>query len=147
MTSFGKKALIVTGKNITKTGFVSSVQKILADRGICSAVFNNLTGEPDDIMINEGLEVFKKENCSFLIGLGGGTPLDTAKAIAALTVLPGKLADYAGKEIKGNFPPLVLIPTAAGTGSEATKYLVFTDTATQEKLLLKSDDFLPAATF
>ena len=110
MTSFGKKALIVTGKNITKTGFVSSVQKILADRGICSAVFNNLT-------------------------------------IAALTVLPGKLADYAGKEIKGNFPPLVLIPTAAGTGSEATKYLVFTDTATQEKLLLKSDDFLPAATF
>ena len=69
--------------------------------------------------------------------------MDTAKAIAALTVLPGKLADYAGKEIKGNFPPLVLIPTAAGTGSEATKYLVFTDTATQEKLLLKSDNFLP----
>lgn len=147
MTSFGKKALIVTDKNITKTGLVSSVQKILADRGICSAVFNNLTGEPDDIMINEGLEVLKKENCSFLIGLDGGTPLDTAKAIASLTVLPGKLADYAGKEIKGNFPHLVLIPTAAGTGSEATKYLVFTDTATQEKLLLKSDDFLPAATF
>ena len=137
-----KKPLLLQAKTLQKQDLFLPYKKFLL-----TEEFVNLTGEPDDIMINEGLEVFKKENCSFLIGLGGGTPLDTAKAIAALTVLPGKLADYAGKEIKGNFPPLVLIPTAAGTGSEATKYLVFTDTATQEKLLLKSDDFLPAATF
>lgn len=140
---YGKKALIVTGKIITKSGLVAKLESFLADLGIESAVFNDLPGEPDDIMINNGLKVYKEEHCDFVIGLGGGTPLDSAKAIAAMSVLPGKLADYAGKEMSGDFPPLVLIPTTAGTGSEATKFLVFTDTATDAKLLLKGDDLLP----
>lgn len=140
---FGKKALIVTGKIITKSGLTSQVQNMLSELGIESVVFNDLPGEPDDIMINNGIKVYKDEECDFIIGLGGGTPLDSAKAIAAMSVLPGKLADYAGKEMSGAFPPLVLIPTTAGTGSEVTKFLVFTDTATDAKLLLKGEDLLP----
>lgn len=140
---FGKKALIVTGKIITKAGLTSQVQNMLSELGIESVVFNDLPGEPDDIMINNGIKVYKDEECDFIIGLGGGTPLDSAKAIAAMSVLPGKLADYAGKEMSGAFPPLVLIPTTAGTGSEVTKFLVFTDTATDAKLLLKGEDLLP----
>lgn len=139
----GKKALIVTGKIITKTGLVAQVQDVLKAQGIDSVVFNDLPGEPTDIMIYAGVDVFKKEACDFIIGLGGGTPLDSAKAIAAMAVLPGKLIDYFGKELKGNFAPLVLIPTTAGTGSEATKYFVFTDTGTDAKLLYKSEDLLP----
>lgn len=141
--TMGKKALIVTGKIITKTGLTAKVQQVLKDVGIESAVFNDLPAEPDDLMINAGLQIFKAEKCDFIIGLGGGTPLDTAKAIAAMNVLPGKLSDYAGKEMKGDFSPLVLIPTTAGTGSEATKFFVYTDTATDAKLLLKGDDLLP----
>ena len=140
---FGKKALIVTGKIITKSGLTSQVQNMLSELGIESVVFNDLPGEPDDIMINNGIKVYKDEECDFIIGLGGGTPLDSAKAITAMSVLPGKLADYAGKEMSGAFPPLVLIPTTAGTGSEVTKFLVFTDTATDAKLLLKGEDLLP----
>lgn len=139
----GKKALIVTGKIITKTGLVAQVQDVLKAQGIDSVLFNDLPGEPTDIMIYAGVDVFKKEACDFIIGLGGGTPLDSAKAIAAMAVLPGKLIDYFGKELKGNFAPLVLIPTTAGTGSEATKYFVFTDTGTDAKLLYKSEDLLP----
>lgn len=142
-SKFGKKALIVTGKIITKSGLTSKLENFLSGLGIESAVFNDLPGEPDDIMINNGIKVYKEEHCEFVIGLGGGTPLDSAKAIAAMSVLPGKLSDYAGREMSGDFPPLVLIPTTAGTGSEATKFLVFTDTATDAKLLLKGDDLLP----
>ncbi len=143
MAAFGKKALIVTGKIITKTGLAKEVSGLLASLGIDSALFNDLPGEPTDQMIMAGVDAFKSEQCDFIVGLGGGTPLDAAKAIAAMAVLPGKLADYKGKEIKGNFAPLVLIPTTAGTGSEVTRYFVFTNTATEEKLLFKGDALLP----
>ena len=143
LKEFGKKALIVTGKIITKTGLADEVQKVLKEQGIDSAVFNDLPGEPTDLMIYAGVDVYKKEGCDFIIGLGGGTPLDSAKAIAAMAVLPGKLIDYFGKEMKGDFAPLVLIPTTAGTGSEVTKYVVYTDTATDAKLLIKGEALLP----
>lgn len=143
IADFGKKALIVTGKIITKTGLAAKVQDVLSVRGISSVIFNDLPGEPDDKMIDAALSVFKSEKCDFIIGLGGGTPLDTAKAVAAMAVLPGKLSDYTGKEMSGDFAPLVLIPTTAGTGSEATKFFVYTDTATDAKLLMKGDALLP----
>lgn len=143
IADFGKKALIVTGKIITKTGLAAKVQDVLSVRGISSVIFNDLPGEPDDKMIDAALYVFKSEKCDFIIGLGGGTPLDTAKAVAAMAVLPGKLSDFAGKEMSGDFAPLVLIPTTAGTGSEATKFFVYTDTATDAKLLMKGDALLP----
>lgn len=143
IADFGKKALIVTGKIITKTGLAAKVQDVLSVRGISSVIFNDLPGEPDDKMIDAALYVFKSEKCDFIIGLGGGTPLDTAKAVAAMAVLPGKLSDFAGKEMSGDFAPLVLIPTTAGTGSEATKFFVYTDTVTDAKLLMKGDALLP----
>ena len=143
LSGLGTKALIVTGKIITKTGLTQELQNFLSSLKIESVVFNDLPGEPDDKMIMSGVQVFKSENCDFIIGLGGGTPLDTAKAISAMSVLPGKMIDYKGKELNGNFAPLVLIPTTAGTGSEVTRYFVFTNTGTNEKLLYKGDSLLP----
>lgn len=143
ISTLGNKALIVTGKIITKTGLAAEVQKTLTELGIESVIFNDLPGEPTDLMIMAGVEIFKKEKCDFIVGLGGGTPLDTAKAISAMSCLPGKMIEYKGKELNGDFPPLVLIPTTAGTGSEVTRYFVFTNTATDEKLLFKGDSLLP----
>ena len=143
LSGLGTKALIVTGKIITKTGLTQELQNFLSSLKIESVVFNDLPGEPDDKMIMSGVQVFKFENCDFIIGLGGGTPLDTAKAISAMSVLSGKMIDYKGKELNGNFAPLVLIPTTAGTGSEVTRYFVFTNTGTNEKLLYKGDSLLP----
>ena len=143
MQGFGKKVLIVTGKIITQTGLTAQVQSVLSGAGIASVVFNDLPDEPDDTMIAAGVRAFKESGADFIIGLGGGTPLDAAKAIAAMAVLPGTIADYAGKTIAGDFAPVVLIPTTAGTGSEATAFFVCTDTATNAKLLLKGDALLP----
>lgn len=94
-------------------------------------------------MIVEGVKAYKKAGCDFTIGIGGGSPLDSAKAIMAMTVLDGEIADYIGKELEGEFPPLVLIPTTAGTGSETTKFTVVTDTKKDIKMLLKGEKLLP----
>lgn len=141
--SFGKKALVVCGKVMTKNGTIGILTDLLKENGVDFEVFNNITGEPTDKMIEEGVKVYNESGCDFCIAMGGGSPLDSAKAIGAMTVLDGKISDYMGKEIEGNFPPLVLIPTTAGTGSEATKFTVITDTEKDIKMLLKGEKLLP----
>ncbi len=139
----GKKAFIVTGKIITKSGILKILTDHLEEWSLGYEIFNDITGEPTVEMIEAGVKAYQEGNCDFLIAIGGGSPLDSAKAIAAMTVLPGSIADYLGKEIKGEFPPTVLIPTTAGTGSEATKFTIITDTQKNIKMLLKGDDLLP----
>ncbi len=94
-------------------------------------------------MIEQGVQSYRKAACDFCIGIGGGSPLDSAKAIMAMTVLEGNIADYSGEEIAGEFPPLVLIPTTAGTGSETTKVTIITDTKNDIKMLLKGEQLFP----
>ncbi|MGN6715223.1 iron-containing alcohol dehydrogenase [Anaerocolumna jejuensis] len=139
----GRKAFVVTGRIVTKAGIAATLTGYLEAWGIEYVVFNDITGEPTDQMIEAGVKAFKQTGCDFLIAIGGGSPLDSAKAIAAMTVLPGKISEYLGKDITGKFPPMVLIPTTAGTGSEATKFTVITDSEKGIKMLLKGDALLP----
>ncbi len=141
--SYGKKALVVTGKIVTKNGMVKILTDYLEQWNIEYEVFNDITGEPTDKMILEGVKVYKETGCDFLVGIGGGSPLDSAKAIAAMSVLSGRISGYMGKEIQGKLPPMVLIPTTAGTGSETTKFTIITDTEKDVKMLLKGDVLLP----
>ncbi len=139
----GSKAFIVSGKNVTKTGMVKTLTDCLDEWGIEHVLFNEIIGEPTDKMIEAGVSEYNKTGCDFLVALGGGSPLDSAKAIAAMSVLDGNISDYMGKEIKGDFPPMVMIPTTAGTGSEATKFTIITDTDNDVKMLLKGEALLP----
>ena len=143
LLKLGKKALIVTGKIVQKGAAFRRLTALLSEKGINSAVFSEIPGEPDDLMIDAGAEAFLENGCDFIIGLGGGSPLDSAKAIAAKVVLPGGICNHAGREIEGDFAPLVLIPTTAGTGSEATKYTIITESKEGAKLLLKGNVLLP----
>lgn len=141
--SLGKKALIVSGKNVTKMGTVKILTDYLTKWEIDFEIFNDITGEPTDTMIESGVKVYKACNCDFCIAIGGGSPLDSAKAIAAMTKLEGNISDYMGVTIEGEFPPVVLIPTTAGTGSEATKFTIITDSKKNIKMLLKGEALLP----
>lgn len=143
LKSLGEKALVVTGRHVAGTGAVQSLMDVLSSLGIGSALFDGITGEPTVDMIEAGVERYRDTGCDFVIGIGGGSPLDSAKAIAAMTVLEGRISDYMGKEMEGDLPPMVLIPTTAGTGSEATRYTVITDTDRNVKMLLKGDALLP----
>lgn len=141
--SFGKKAFIVSGKVVTKMGTVKILTDCLTKWGIKFEIFNDITGEPTDTMIESGVEAYKNTRCDFCIAIGGGSPLDSGKAIIAMTKLEGKICDYMGETMEGDFPPLVLIPTTAGTGSEATKFTIITDSKKNIKMLLKGEALLP----
>ncbi len=143
LQSFGKKALIVTGKHVGRSDMMKELQSALVELGVGYAVFDGITGEPTDTMIDGGVQVFREHGCDFCIGIGGGSPLDSAKAIAAMTVYPGRIADYNGRVMEKEIPPVAAIPTTAGTGSEATMFTIITDTEKDIKMLLKGEALVP----
>lgn len=139
----GSKALIVTGPHVGKSPMMTALQETLTSLGTTYVVYDEITGEPTDPMIVRGVEIYEQNGCDHVIGLGGGSPLDSAKAIAAMHVNPGRIADYMGKEIGGDLPAIVAIPTTAGTGSETTKFTIISDPVTDVKMLLKGDALVP----
>lgn len=140
---FGRRAFIVTGKHVGRSPMMEELKKTLEECEIAYYVFDGITGEPTDSMINAGNIEYKKSKADFVIGIGGGSPLDSAKAIAAMSVSEGSIADYMGKDLTGELPPIVAIPTTAGTGSEATKFTIVTDEKKDIKMLLKGECLVP----
>lgn len=139
----GKKALIVTDPMMIKLGNTKPVEEIFSESGIEYAVFSDITGEPTDKMIEAGLAVYKNEGCDFLIAVGGGSPIDAMKAIAAVATSGGSINDYMGKVITVPTPPMVAVPTTSGTGSEATQFTIITNTEKDIKMLLKGAVLMP----
>jgi len=135
----GKKSLIITGKNSTKkTGVLDKVLGILKENNVEYAVYSNVTPNPKNNEVDEAAELGKKENCDFVIGLGGGSAMDAAKGAAIVLKSGGNLWDYvalANKKAKQieDVAPIMLIPTLAATGSEANPAAVFTNRETQQK--------------
>ncbi|HLR34466.1 MAG TPA: iron-containing alcohol dehydrogenase [Tissierellales bacterium] len=139
----GKKALIVTDETMVKIGTVSKLEKALNENQIEFFVYDGVNGEPIDEMIDEGKRLYLENNCDFLIATGGGSPIDAMKAIGAMLTNEGNIVDYNGKVIPNPPPNLVAIPTTAGTGSEATKFTIITDSVDNIKMLLVGPDLIP----
>lgn len=140
----GNKALIVTDKFMVQFGNVAKVTEALDKYGIAYSVFDGVAGEPTDKMVNAGVEQYRHEECDFLIGLGGGSPMDTAKAIGVMVASNAdKISDFMHKSINVAVPYLVAIPTTAGTGSEATQFTIIADTENDVKMLLAGPSVLP----
>lgn len=143
IVSLGKKALIVMGKVNLSMNTHAPVMEMLKKNNIECVVYSGILSEPTVEMVEEGLQIYKDENCDFLIGVGGGSPLDAMKAVGALVENGGKITDYMGKLIGGVVPPMVAIPTTAGTGSEATQVSIISDMKTNVKMLLKGRPLVP----
>lgn len=143
LKKLGSKALIVTDEVMVKLKNTDAVVNALKDIEVSCCIFSGISGEPTDAMITEGLTVYNEEQCDFLIALGGGSPIDSMKAIAALSANGGSISDYMGQTIEGTLPPMAAIPTTAGTGSEATQFTIITDTKKDIKMLLKGAVLMP----
>jgi alcohol dehydrogenase class IV len=145
VSSFGvSKILIVTGKVIRSSGMLESVEKALKSVTKSCIVYDGIEQEPITDYIETGLEVYRKNKCELILGLGGGSPLDAAKAISAMTANEGKISDYKGTDkLQKRGAPIIAIPTTAGTGSEVTRYLAITDPATSVKMLITSPHIIP----
>lgn len=139
-----KKVLLVTDAVMVKMGIVEPIRKSLVDQGIQVALFDGVNTEPTVDYVTHGVELFKHNNCEALVAVGGGSPIDTAKAISVMATNPGSIEQYKGLH---NIPhpglPVVAVPTTAGTGSEVTIFTIITDTKTDVKMLIGSVHCLP----
>ncbi len=140
---FGFKALIVTGKDSAKrSGALERVVKSLNSHGIQEYIlFNEVTPNPTDRVVNEGARIAVEERVDFIVGLGGGSALDSAKAISIVSSNEGSAWDYVkypeGPRLVPYLNrPVLCIPTTAGTGSEVNRFSVITNPIRKEKLVL-----------
>ena len=136
LISSGKKALIVTDKSMVDLGNIELLTNELDTHGVSYCIYPDINNEPTNTMIDAGVKLYESENCDFLIAMGGGSPIDAMKAIGAVHANGGSINDYMGKKIEKHTPHMCAIPTTAGTGSEATKVSIITNTETDVKMLL-----------
>jgi alcohol dehydrogenase class IV len=128
------RPLIVTDVGVRALGHLDAVTGILDAAGMAWGVFDGVVEDPTDVCVDEGLAAFRAGDYDCVIGFGGGSPMDTAKAVSFMAVNPGHVRDYkAPFQIDRCGVPVVLIPTTGGTGSELTRWCVITDTQSPEK--------------
>ena len=141
-----KSLLIVTDKQMVMFGYVKKLQEILSKAGFKSNVFDDTIPDPTDTVVLNGVDILKKNKNDAVIGFGGGSPIDTAKAIAVLSQYSKNIQDYKPPSTfdkKGL--PIIAIPTTAGTGSEVTHHSVIIDTKSNnfEKISCRGEGFVP----
>lgn len=144
---YGETALIVTGKNSTKkTGLLDRTIKLLNESGIKTIVFDKVEQNPLTTTAYEGAELAKKEKCDVVVGLGGGSIMDAAKAIAFITLNEGDVSDYIfGKKSSDKALPIILVPTTCGTGSEGNGFAVLTNPDNNDKKSLRCNAIVAKA--
>ncbi len=141
---YGKHALIVTGRSSTKrTGLLKRVIDLLASEGILTTVFDKVPANPTVSEVDEGTALAKHEGCDVIIGLGGGSSMDCAKAIAFSAVNTGPIMEYVYGKHGEEALPVILATTTAGTGSEGDSIAVLTDPETKDKKGLKKTCLYP----
>ena len=139
-----RRPLIVTDGFHASNGVADELASILAGAGLAVAVFSETVPDPTVASVDAGVDAALKHAADAVIGLGGGSPLDTAKAIALLSVRGGTMRDYRAPAVTtGDALPIIAVPTTAGSGSEATQFTIITDAENSEKMLCVGPVFLP----
>lgn len=137
---------IITDMIMENLGYISRVQALLDNAGIKSNVFNAVVPEPTEASILPAVQAAREGDYDCVIALGGGSAIDSAKAIAILAHFGGVMNDYKVPRIVNEAGlPIIAIPTTAGTGSEATRVTIITDADSDEKMLCMGLGFLPTA--
>ncbi|MBA3030306.1 MAG: iron-containing alcohol dehydrogenase [Desulfobacteraceae bacterium] len=144
-----KKALIVCDPMMVKIGYAEKISGILAESGLGSVIFDQCVENPRALDVTAGAKVFNEQGCDGIVALGGGSPIDQAKAIRVIARYGGTAQDFnamggsRAREIKGDMAPMIVVPTTSGTGSEATRAAVITDSEKNVKFFLVSPFLLP----
>ncbi|CFX51111.1 Alcohol dehydrogenase, iron-type [Syntrophomonas zehnderi OL-4] len=143
-SGLGKRALIVVGQggSARRTGALDDLSRVLKELAITAQIFDQVEANPTIATVRQGAAVAKNFKADFIVGIGGGSPLDAAKAIAVLAV--NEISDTQLLDLQfGEVLPVVAIPTTAGTGSEVTPYSILTFPALQTKKSIPSPKIIP----
>lgn len=140
------RPLIVTDKFMLTTGSVERLSQSIQQSGLEGAIFSGVVPDPTTASLQDGVHAVQTHRADVIVGLGGGSAIDTAKALGLLSQQGGHMRDFkAPRNNNGPALPVVAIPTTAGSGSEATQFSVITDSETHEKMLCPGISFLPVA--
>ncbi|WP_329238838.1 iron-containing alcohol dehydrogenase [Streptomyces canus] len=141
-----RRPLLVTDAFLVGTGAAERLMATLRDAGLRPRLFAGTVPDPTTDSLDAGLTVLREHRADSVIGFGGGSPMDTAKALGLLGVQGGQMRDYRAPHTNlGPALPVIAVPTTAGSGSEATQFTIITDSATDEKMLCPGPAFLPVA--
>lgn len=147
----GSKALIVmtSGQSMRKFGYLEKVIGYLDEAGVGAIVFDKILPNPVAEHVMEAAELARNENCDIIVGLGGGSAIDSAKSIAIMVNNPGTYWDYVKglKHVTEDVLPIIAIPTTAGTGTESDPWTVITNSHTQEKVGFGNEYTFPYMAF
>ncbi|NPA32748.1 MAG: iron-containing alcohol dehydrogenase [Aquificae bacterium] len=139
---FGFRALVVTGRKSAKeSGALEKLMRSLSEHGIQGVLYDGVTPNPTDVQVNEGAKLAVDQKVDFIVGLGGGSALDVAKAISIVSSNEGTAWDYVRYPEGSRLTPflnrpVITIPTTAGTGSEVNRYSVISNPRTKEKMVI-----------
>lgn len=138
------KILLISDRGLEKAGTVQKIKDELAASGIESVEYLDVLPNPTVKIVDEATEQYRASGADCIIALGGGSPMDVAKAVGVLARYGGSITEYEGaNKVPGPIVPIVAIPTTAGTGSEVTAFSVITDTEHNYKLSVFSYKIIP----
>jgi alcohol dehydrogenase len=141
-----RRTLLVADPYFVAGSFFAELQNGLKEKGVAATVFSDFQPDPTDRNVIAGADLFRAFVSDSIVAVGGGSAIDVAKMIGAASANPGSLAAFQGyNRIPKAGPPLVVLPTTAGTGSEATKVAVITDTQRNVKMMILDSKLMPAA--
>ncbi len=140
----GDKVMLVTDVGIIANGWVDEALGYLKMEGLKVVVFDNVTSNPRAFQVEQGALEYTRQECDVIIAIGGGSPMDTAKGIAILASNQGRIVDYVGCNLIANpIPPLICVPTTAGTGSDVSQFAIIADLEKKIKMTILSRAIMP----
>lgn len=143
--NFGaSKALIVTDKGVQEAGWAAGVESCLKSEGIPYALFNGVTSNPKDHEVMAGADYYRSQGCDLILAVGGGSPMDCAKGIGVVVGNDRPVTTFEGvDEVPGPGPPLIFIPTTAGTSADVSQFAIITDSTRSVKIAIVSKMVIP----
>jgi alcohol dehydrogenase class IV len=143
--NFGaNNVLVVTGPNIIGAGWVKDVTGSLDAEDIRHTVFSDITPNPRDFEVMKGAELYEQSGCNAIVAIGGGSPIDCAKGIGIVVSNKKHILSFEGVDtVSIPSPPIICIPTTAGTGADVSQFAIITDTARRVKIAIISKKIVP----
>ena len=140
----GTKAFIVSDPGIVSSGWIDQALIYLQQDHINYEVFYNITSNPKDYEVENAVKQYRTSGCDIVLGIGGGSSIDAAKAVALLSTNEGSIHEYEGiDKIENPLPPMIMIPTTAGTGADVSQFAMITDTSRKIKMTIISKSLVP----
>jgi 1,3-propanediol dehydrogenase len=140
----GERVFLVTDPGVIAAGWIDRTLRHLGNAGLGAVVYDNVVSNPRDHQVHQGLQLYREKGCDVIVAVGGGSPIDTAKAVAVLATNEGRVEDYFGcNRVTHAIPPLICAPTTAGTGSDVSQFSVILDSRAKMKMSILSRLIMP----